>query len=130
MARPIKEISQKQFESLCAIQCTEEEICAVLDVDDKTLTNWCKKTYNKSFSEVFREKRQGGKASLRRNQWKLSETNPTMAIFLGKQYLGQKDRPEETATAEVIQQMMQGIIQMGSIASAPVADRNIEDLES
>ena len=42
MARPKKVINQKQFESLCAIQCTQEEICNVLDVCDETLTRWCK----------------------------------------------------------------------------------------
>lgn len=93
--RPKKEINQKQFESLCMIQCTETEICSVLDVDDKTLARWCKQTYRRNFSEVFREKREGGKASLRRNQWKMSETNPTMAIWLGKQYLGQSDKRED-----------------------------------
>lgn len=93
--RPLKEINKKQFESLCAIQCTEEEICAVLDVTDKTLTKWCKRTYKMSFSEVFAEKRNGGKASLRKAQWQLAQTNPTMAIWLGKNYLGQTDRREE-----------------------------------
>ncbi len=37
-------IDKKVFESLCAIQCTQQEICGVLDVDDKTLTSWCKAT--------------------------------------------------------------------------------------
>ena len=94
MGRPKKKISQKQFESLCAIQCTEEEICDVLEVTDKTLTRWCKDTYNKPFSEVFREKRALGKASLRRNQWKLAEKgNSTMQIWLGKQILKQSESP-------------------------------------
>lgn len=96
-----KEINQKQFESLCAIQCTQEEICAVLDVDDKTLTKWCKKTYNKKFSEVFSIKRQNGKASLRRMQWHLAEKQPSMAIFLGKNILGQRDNIEVNNEAEL-----------------------------
>ena len=100
MGRPKKEINQKEFEALCKIQCTEEEILDVLDIADKTLNNWCKKTYGKTFYEVFKQKRMGGKASLRRNQWKLSETNPSMAIFLGKQYLGQSDKVEETVSFE------------------------------
>lgn len=29
---------------------------------------------------------------MRRNQWKLAEKNAAMAIFLGKQYLGQSDQ--------------------------------------
>ena len=95
MARPRKEINQKQFESLCMIQCTEEEIAAVCDVSVDTLERWTKRTYGRCFAEVYAEKRAGGKASLRRNQWKLSETNPTMAIWLGKQYLDQTDKREE-----------------------------------
>ena len=55
MARPKKVINQKQFESLCAIQCTQEEICNVLDVTDKTLTRWCNEVYDLSFSEVYEQ---------------------------------------------------------------------------
>lgn len=89
--KPLKEINKKQFELLCGLQCTEEEICSFFDVTDKTLTRWCKRTYKKRFSEIFKQKRQIGHVSLRRSQFKLSESNPTMAIWLGKQYLGQKD---------------------------------------
>ena len=84
-------INKQQFESLCYIQCTREEICSVLNVSEKTLNEWCKSTYEKNFSLVFNEKRQGGRASLRRNQWKLAEKNATMSIWLGKQYLGQRE---------------------------------------
>ena len=91
MARPRKEIDQKQFENLCGLQCTLEEICGWFGVTDKTLNSWCKRTYSESFSEVFRQKRSTGKISLRRSQWKLAEKNANMAIWLGKQYLGQKD---------------------------------------
>ena len=94
MARPKKLISKSQFESLCAIQCTKEEICDVLQVTDKTIDKWCKEEYNKSFSEVFRIKRSLGKTSLRRNQWKLAEKgNTTMLIWLGKQLLKQSENP-------------------------------------
>lgn len=99
--RPNKEINQQQFESLCEIQCTQKEICNVLDVTDKTLTNWCKKVYSLSFSDAFALKRDSGKASLRRNQWKMAATNPTMAIWLGKQYLGQKDKQELEHSGEL-----------------------------
>lgn len=97
-----KEINKQQFESLCSIQCTQEEICSVLMVDHKTLTKWCKKNYNKSFSQVFKEKRQGGRASLRRMQWKLAENNATMGIWLGKQYLNQKDEPDKDTNQTIV----------------------------
>ena len=97
MARPTKEINRKTFENLCGIQCTKEEICAVLDVTDKTLENWCKREYRKGFSEVFSEKRKIGAVSLRRSQFRLAEKNASMGIWLGKQYLGQTDSPVSEA---------------------------------
>lgn len=87
-------IDKKQFENLCGLQCTLLEICDFFDVEDDTLNSWCKKTYGTTFSEVFKLKRGKGQISLRRMQWKLSEKNTAMAIWLGKQYLGQKDRQE------------------------------------
>lgn len=92
--RPKKQIMPEQFEALCKIQCTEEEICSVLGIDEQTLINWCKETYGVTFSKIFKEKKLGGKASLRRMQWKLAEKNSTMSIWLGKQYLGQTDKTE------------------------------------
>lgn len=94
MARPRKEIDQKQFEQLCGLQCTKEEICGWFQLTDKTLENWCKRTYGAGFSDVFREKRGLGKISLRRAQWRLAEKSAAMAIWLGKQYLGQTDKTE------------------------------------
>lgn len=93
--RPQKVIDKKQFEKLCALHCTEEEIASVLDVSADTIERWCVKEYGTSFAEVYAEKKGIGKMSLRRSQWKMSETNPTMAIWLGKQYLGQTDKQEK-----------------------------------
>ena len=95
--RPTKELDRKLFENLCAIQCTRDEICSCLEVTDKTLDRWCKRTYGESFSAVYAQKRERGKMSLRRSQFKLAEKNATMAIWLGKQYLGQA----ETSTVDV-----------------------------
>lgn len=61
MARPKKEIDQKQFEALCGLQCTLLEICDALDVSDKTLDGWCKRTYGEHFSEVFAKRGVKGK---------------------------------------------------------------------
>lgn len=94
MARPRKEIDKKQFENLCGLQCTREEICGFFEVSEKTLDAWCKRTYKQSFSLVFAQKRGKGKISLRRHQFRLAEKNANMAIWLGKQYLDQKDNVE------------------------------------
>lgn len=89
--RPVKDFSKKEFEKLCAMQCTEQEICDWFSTTDKTLSNWCKRTYGQGFSEVYKQKRSIGKISLRRTQFHLAEKSAAMAIWLGKQYLGQKD---------------------------------------
>lgn len=101
MGRPKKEIDKIEFEKLCGLQCTKEEMCGWFEVTDKTLESWCKRTYKKGFSEIFSEKRGKGKISLRRTQFKLAEKSPAMAIFLGKNYLGQSDKIqyENTDTA-------------------------------
>nr|DAI34058.1 MAG TPA: putative terminase small subunit [Caudoviricetes sp.] len=98
MARPRKEIDQKQFENLCGLQCTLEEICCWFDVCSDTLEAWCKRTYKRSFSEVFAQKRGAGKISLRRKQWQLAEKSASMAIWLGKQYLNQRDNVDVTVS--------------------------------
>lgn len=98
-------ISRSLFENLCSIQCTKEEICAVLEVSEKTLNSWCNNVYGENFSLVFNEKREYGKSSLRRMQWKLAEKNATMGIWLGKQYLGQTDKLETNNTKELVQRI-------------------------
>ena len=89
--RPRKEINKDQFEKLCGIMCTLSEIAGIFDCSEDTIEAWCKRTYKACFSEVFKTYSASGKVSLRRMQFKLAERNAAMAIFLGKNYLGQRD---------------------------------------
>lgn len=98
------QIKQKQatiekdlFEKLCAIQCTREEISAVLNVSYSTLLRWCNEIYGTDFETIYKEKKQFGKMSLRRTMFRQAEKNPTMAIWLSKQHLGMKDNVEVEA---------------------------------
>lgn len=106
--RPLTEFSQKQFEDLCAMQCTKVEICSWFNTTDKTLERWCKRVYGAGFSEVFNEKRCKGFISLRRSQFRLAEHNATMAIWLGKQYLGQKDEKSLEVATETLPTVITG----------------------
>lgn len=94
--RPRVKIDKEIFENLCSIQCTEEEIANIFECCIDTINNWCKKTYGSTFSDIYKKHSANGKISLRRSQMKLAETNATMAIFLGKQILGQRDTVETT----------------------------------
>lgn len=93
MARPRIEIDKEQFENLCKIQCTLEEVADYFDCSDTTIHRWCKKTYKVSFEDVFKKKSAGGKRSLRRIQWEAARNGDrTMMIWLGRQWLGQTDK--------------------------------------
>ena len=96
--RPTKEFDIKAFQDLVGLGCSQEEICWFFrDETGKpanidTLTRWCKRTFDMTFQEYFAKNGYMAlKIKLRRNQFKLSEKNAAMAIFLGKNYLGQKD---------------------------------------
>lgn len=98
MARPRIEIDKNQFEQLCAMQCTLRELADWFKCSEDTIENWCKRTYTDEdgesigFSEVYKKHSVAGKISLRRFQFKLAEKNTSMAIWLGKQWLGQRDQ--------------------------------------
>jgi hypothetical protein len=85
------EIKRNEFEVLCSILCTFEEITRVFDCSEHTLISFCKKTYNKPFKDVYTMFSARGKASLRRNLHTLSQSNPAVAIFLAKNLLGMRD---------------------------------------
>lgn len=86
-----KDMDFAMLDNLIGIFCTLEECSAVLGLDEDTVMKKVKEKYGVPFSVYFKQKNAFGKASLRRRQVKLSETNPALSIWLGKQYLGQRD---------------------------------------
>jgi len=97
MPRPRKEIDYKILEELCKIHCTGEECAAILHIDYDTLNSVLKRDKKGGFSEYFKRHSADGKASLRRRQFQsaVDDGNVPMMIWLGKQHLGQLDKPEE-----------------------------------
>jgi len=77
------------IEGLAKIQCTQAEAAAVLGIVRSTFFLFLKR--NEAARQRWENGVESGKASLRRNQFKLSETNAAMCIWLGKQYLGQRE---------------------------------------
>ena len=86
------------IEGLAKIQCTQAEAAAVLGFARETFNRFISR--NLKVREKWENGLLSGKASLRRNQFKLSETNASMAIWLGKQYLGQRDPLEPIGKKE------------------------------
>lgn len=96
MARPKKEIDYDLVKKLAEIQCTQEEISSILDISVRTLQR------DKEFCRIFNMSKENGKMSLKRWQFKRAEQgSDRMLIWLGKQYLGQRDVIESNNTHEV-----------------------------
>lgn len=92
--RPLLVLNQAGIDlvqALGRLQCTNEEIASCLGTTDSTLLN----AQNKEvFLGALEKGKAEGRMSLRRIQMKLAETSATMAIFLGKQILGQRENVE------------------------------------
>jgi len=94
VARPKFKIDYDMVEKLAGIQCTQQEIASFLGCSVDTLQR------DETFCGIYKKGMESGKMSLRRTQFRLAEKNPTMAIWLGKQYLNQRDRQEIVAEVD------------------------------
>lgn len=76
-------------------QATLGEIAGSFRVGRDTIQRVVEEEFGCTFEQLKEVFSEAGKLSIRRNQWKLSQRNASMAIFLGKNYLGQTDNAPE-----------------------------------
>ena len=96
VGRPKTELDLNELEKLSRLNCTMPEIAYYFNIPLRTLED--KFTNDNKVRESIQKGRATGMLSLRRKQIQImEETNSTpMAIWLGKQILGQRDRHEIT----------------------------------
>ena len=99
MGRPRIEIDKKQFEDLCGMNCTLEEIAGWFRCSEDTIELFCKREYEERFTDVYKKFSVKGKISLRRILLRQAETKPAVAIFLAKNLLGMTDKFETSLTS-------------------------------
>ena len=91
--RPKIEFDLEEVEKLGRLQCTYSEVAAFFNCSTETVERRMKDT--PAFSAAFIKGLEGGRISLRRAQWQSAlGGNITMQIWLGKQYLGQRDKSD------------------------------------
>jgi hypothetical protein len=91
--RPKIELDQRQLRELASIHCTMKEIAQVMGCSVDTL--------DRNYAEVIKQGQEEGKSSLRRAQFKYALAgNSGLLIWLGKQWLGQKEDPHTVAITE------------------------------
>ena len=97
--RPKIQIDKGTFEKLCDLQCTVEDLADFFSCSHDTIQRWC-------MGDDGVTVRYNLKASLRRNMFRLSEKNATMAIFLAKNWLGMTDNVEVKADTSLMQSLL------------------------
>jgi len=81
------------------LQCTQAEAAAILKISRSKFEQLLGS--NTKVREAWEDGRENGRASLRRLQYENAKTgNVSMQIWLGKQWLGQKDKQEMAGDPE------------------------------
>lgn len=94
MPRRRIELDLEELEKLAAMHCTREEVAGFFGVALKTVQ---RRLQELRYAAAWERGTARGKVSLRRAQFRVAEAgNPTMLIWLGKQWLRQCDRQEQT----------------------------------
>lgn len=94
--RPKFKIDYNTVEKLANIMCTQAEIATFLGCDVRTLQR------DNEFCRIYKKGQETGKMSLRRWQFESAKKGKVpMQIWLGKQYLGQRDNIEITDNQEI-----------------------------
>lgn len=118
VGRPKIEINLDELERLSALNCTMPELAAYFRVPLRTLED--RYTNDPDIRATINRGREVGKLSVRRKQMQIMNdmNSATMAIWLGKQLLGQRDKHDvitedrgETALNEafsVIEDLVRG----------------------
>jgi len=83
------EIDLGELEKLAALHPTDNELACWFGVSTKTIE---RRKSEPDFATALERGLAKGKLNLRRIQLKMAETNAAMAIFLGKNMLGQADQ--------------------------------------
>lgn len=87
--RPRAKVDLDELERLCVLQCSQPEIAAFFRVSLATIE---RRAQQQKFRDVMERGYLIGKISVRRKQMQLLEAGDrTMAVWLGKQLLDQRD---------------------------------------
>ena len=128
MGRPRIEFDLAQVEGLASIMATDVEIAQVFGCSVRTIE--MRKVSDPDFLRALQKGRAAGKLSLRRTQWAVARgqeaqpatataparpriaPNPTMLIWLGKDWLDQRDR-QDIVTHNEVEEFSAAFIEAG-----------------
>lgn len=95
--RPKKETKYDAMlvKDLAGVMCTQQEIANILNISLRKFQD------DAELMHIYKMGIENAKSSLRRMQWKSAQAgNVTMQIWLGKQYLNQREPQAETIISD------------------------------
>ncbi len=129
MARPKKSINWDQVEQRMESGSPAKEIAGALHINIDTFYDRFKEEFGSSFSDYSDHFHSGGKSNLRYKQYsKAMEGSVQMLIWLGKNWLGQKDK-EEAEEVDETQEGQYGAL-MHLLSALQSGARNISNIKS
>jgi hypothetical protein len=97
MARPKTVIDWNKVDKYLQAQCDGVGIAGLLGISPDTLYRACQEIHKIGFAEYSAQKKAEGKELLKAKQFSVAmEGDKTMLVWLGKQYLQQRDKQELT----------------------------------
>jgi hypothetical protein len=104
--RPEAVIDWNKVTKYLQAQCDSVGIAGLLGISVDTLYNRCKTDNNMEYSAFTAQKKGEGRELLRGKQYQVAmEGDKTMLVWLGKQYLEQKDKSDVTSGDKPLQEM-------------------------
>ena len=93
--RPKAVIDWKLVDEYLRSQCDGAHIANILGIHPNTLYLACEEKFKINFSEYSQQKKGEGQELLRARQFKAAmDGDKTMLVWLGKQYLGQREKTD------------------------------------
>jgi hypothetical protein len=97
------DINWTELKKLVSYQCTEVELAAFFDVSVRTLERRFQEKFGETFADFIAKKKPAGRAKVKKIQFALAEQgSAAAAIWLGKNLLGQTDKPADQEILEAM----------------------------
>jgi hypothetical protein len=91
----LTEAEQKELGQKAALGMSSRRLAAYFEIDRKTMTD--------HYGDIIEKQRAIAEAELLKAQWKSAlKGNPTLLVWLGKQLLGQADKPENKDAEKMV----------------------------
>lgn len=105
-----KEFNWDQLNKICRYPLTQEDIASILDISVDTIARRIREEFDLTFAEYHNQKKSYFRKNILVKQYEVAMNgNVSMLIWLGKNYLGQKDKSDKEIEAETAMKAAQPV---------------------